>query len=50
MQLDSNDVYVHGQNRFCFKFSKYLVVLKLSDVIYEEICDPLLSQNFQSYY
>ena len=35
MQLDSNVVYVHGQNRFCFKFFKYLVVLILSD---EEIC------------
>ena len=38
MQLDSNVVYVHGQNRFCFKFFKYSVVLILSDVIYEEIC------------
>ena len=31
MQLDSNVVYVHGQNRFCFKFFKYLVVLILSE-------------------
>ena len=26
LQLDSNVVYVHGQNQFCFKFFKCLVV------------------------
>ena len=46
MQLDSNVVYVHGQNRFCFKFFKYLVVLILSDVIYEEIYGPTFKPNF----
>ena len=40
MQLDSNVAYVHGQNPFCFKFVKYLVVLILLHVIYEEICRP----------
>ena len=46
MQLDSNVVYVHGQNRFCFKFFKYLVVLILSDVIYEEIGWPTFKPKF----